>query len=160
MLVFLLLLLSSANTSTNTTVLPRYQHLFSWGRNEHKQLLDGRASTRSVLYKITPPANKNIVQATVGNQNTFLITTDDEMYCTGWNTYGQCGLGHANEVNEPKKLDTSGLLVSGIKSITTGQYHTMVLTKQNQVIAWGRNRFGGLGGTTKFTFLIFRWNYD
>jgi alpha-tubulin suppressor-like RCC1 family protein len=113
-----------------------------------------------VLYKITPPANKNIVQATVGNQNTFLITTDDEMYCTGWNTYGQCGLGHANEVNEPKKLDTSGLLVSGIKSITTGQYHTMVLTKQNQVIAWGRNRFGGLGGTTKFTFLIFRWNYD
>ena len=59
----------------------------------------------------------------------------------GHNNYGQLGLGHNDDQNKPQTL-MQGI---PIRQIACGDYHTVILQDNNDVLVFGRNDYGQLG---------------
>src|SRR4029077_12150172 len=71
-------------------------------------------------------------------------------YAWGYNFYGQLGNGTTNTSSTPVAVDMSGAL-SGktVIAIAAGGSHTVALTSDGKLFAWGNNGSGELGdGTT------------
>ena len=73
--------------------------------------------------------------------NILFITSDDKVYGFGQNTWGCCGLGHSNFVNEPQVIPE--LCHKNIKFFI-GYDFVLALNSVGQVFSWGNNYFGQL----------------
>ncbi|MCL1898834.1 MAG: hypothetical protein FWG16_08480, partial [Micrococcales bacterium] len=99
----------------------------------------------------SPP---QIVHVTANGTNTFAIDSDGDVWLWGMdNYYGQMGTGGAmdQEVPTPELLTTFPTPVGeSIIQIAAGTGHTLALTDNGRIMAWGQNTSGqlGLGDTT------------
>ena len=75
--------------------------------------------------------------------NVLFITSDDEVYGLGQNSFGCCGLGHNTVVNEPQVI--LELCHKSIKQFFIGYTFVLALNCDNKVFGWGRNQCGQLG---------------
>ena len=82
------------------------------------------------------------------SSHTFILLNDGTVYSTGSNSYGQLGLGNANNINTFTKVN-----IDNVKSISCGSYHTFILKNDGTVYSTGSNINGqlGLGNTTNRT---------
>jgi alpha-tubulin suppressor-like RCC1 family protein len=106
----------------------------------------------------------NVISVTCGGYHTMILTNNGELYACGNNQYGQLGLGKEDKVlsnyEMGAKLPSTADLrstgnnnrntftkveISNVLSVTCGDYHTMILTKNNELYACGNNSFGQLG---------------
>lgn len=74
-----------------------------------------------------------------------VVATVSALYTCGWNKFGQLGLGVREDAFSPTRVEE--LCGNGIKvaSIACGWRHTLVVTDQGSVYAWGRATNGQLG---------------
>jgi alpha-tubulin suppressor-like RCC1 family protein len=94
----------------------------------------------------------NVTFVSAGHENSFFITSFDRVYAFGGNQYGQLGDGTTTDQFSPAQLRQTGLL-SGkiITSIASGSAHTLALTADRKLFAWGRNDYGQIGdGSTSY----------
>eukprot|EP00940_MAST-03C_sp_MAST-3C-sp2_P000321 g321.t1 len=91
-----------------------------------------------------------IVQTRVGSSHTVALNDRGEIYSWGWGDYGQ--LGHGDGAHEviPRfiaSISSTGALGRGIavKHISCGDDHTVALSTDGRVYAWGSNLRGQLG---------------
>lgn len=94
-----------------------------------------------------------LVDVAVGLEHMTLLAADGQVYTWGYGFHGQLGLGqdivevvyqHAQQVEfyHPSRVS--------ITAISCGWHHTLALTSDNTVYAWGSNRLGACGAATKF----------
>ncbi|MFC1474695.1 hypothetical protein ACFLQK_01505 [bacterium] len=90
-----------------------------------------------------PPTVSRIA---AGGEHACMLMPDTTVQCWGTGVSGQIGNGASYEyVTSPATV--SGL--TGVKSVTTGHYHSCALMADGAVKCWGRNHCGQLGdGTT------------
>lgn len=97
----------------------------------------------------TIPAMKHID----GDGNTVCgITTNDEVYCWGQNTWGNVGNGARTELTggcvshaaPPNKVMMGGAPLT-VKVISTSVFGTLALGTNGRIYGWGRNALGMLG---------------
>src|ERR1700692_525634 len=74
--------------------------------------------------------------------NVLFITSDDNVYGFGQNSFGCCGLGHNNVVNEPQVIPE--LCHKKIKQFFIGMNFVTALNDEGKVFVWGNNSFGQL----------------
>jgi alpha-tubulin suppressor-like RCC1 family protein len=118
---------------------------YAWGKNQFGQLGDGTTTNRSspvtILGGIT-----NWSQISSGREFNAGITSAGIAYLWGRNNYGQLGDGTTTARSSPVTA------VGGITNwsqLSTGSYHSLVITSNGIAYAWGRNGLGQLGdGTT------------
>ncbi|MDR3425811.1 MAG: hypothetical protein P4L78_00040, partial [Silvimonas sp.] len=68
------------------------------------------------------------------------------VYCWGWNLYGQLGQGSVTTTGcACLSAVPSTPVLSGVLSLTAGQFHTCVLTSGYAVSCWGDDTYGELG---------------
>ena len=80
-----------------------------------------------------------------GYQHTIFLKSDGTVWTTGYNYYGQLGVGDTSIRYSP--VQVSGL--GGVTAIAGGGYHTLALKSDGMMWAWGANWYGQLGdGTT------------
>ena len=124
---------------------------YCWGYNGNGRL--GNNSTTNSLVPVAVYVNgalsgKIITSIESGNQgqHTCAIASDNQVYCWGWNSYGQLGNSSFDQSLVPTSIYMSGAL-SGktIKNVSIGSYHTCVIASDNQVYCWGYNVYGQLG---------------
>ena len=87
----------------------------------------------------------------LGN-STFILKNDGTVYGTGYNDYGQLGLGNTNDKNTFTQVNTNA---QNVKSIVCGNSYTFILKKDGTAYSVGYNRYGQLGlgdNTDKSTF--------
>eukprot|EP01125_Pyxidicula_operculata_P011631 TRINITY_DN3812_c0_g2_i2.p1 TRINITY_DN3812_c0_g2~~TRINITY_DN3812_c0_g2_i2.p1 ORF type:complete len:2464 (-),score=554.47 TRINITY_DN3812_c0_g2_i2:160-7446(-) len=78
---------------------------------------------------------------------TLVVTDEGKLFSFGENSYGQLGLGHRENQNRPQLV--VGLAHKKVVDISCGMFHSLALTDEGQLYAWGRNKHGQLGlGTT------------
>ncbi len=122
---------------------------FSWGLNDMGQL--GNGSTTPVL---TPSlassfANLNLVDLAAGENHSVALAADGRVHVWGDNSLGQLGTGgnptpSLVPVALPAFVGSNGSSVN-IVHVAAGRSHSLALTEEGRIFAWGDNSQGQLG---------------
>ena len=115
--------------------------LWGCGYNAHGQLGLGDASNRNTFTEITTNAN-NIKSIYCGCYHTLILKSDGTLWGTGYNEYGQLGLGDTNSRTTFTQITAN---TDNIKSVYCGGYQTFILKNDGTLWGAGWNRFGELG---------------
>lgn len=126
-----------------------------WGWNGDGQLGNGNNDPSTTPIAVLGPLDGHVVALAAAYHHTCAALDSGQMYCWGWNSYGQLGDGTSNNSSSIPRLVAS--LPSGVSSIAAGgSYdgftavsHTCAAAGTD-VRCWGANPFGQLGnGTTQ-----------
>ena len=116
--------------------------LWAWGENVEGQLGDGTQAHRLVPIKII----NDVIAVSSGNEHSVAIRTDNSLWAWGSNWRGQLGNGSTAEwfegTREPIRI------MEDVVAVSAGSWHTMAITADGNLWAWGYNRFGKLGDST------------
>jgi alpha-tubulin suppressor-like RCC1 family protein len=147
--------------------------IWTWGSNERGQLGDGSTKLSTTPKKLAALANMRITDIAAGAFCTFAVTAEGGLFAWGSNEYGQLGVGSVGWSDEKNKdsldFDTGNLsqkqkemdaasrqrrvlpqLVEHLRdvfifSVSPGATHTIALTSDGSLWAWGSNEYGQLG---------------
>ncbi|KAK9913604.1 hypothetical protein M0R45_037415 [Rubus argutus] len=78
-----------------------------------------------------------------GGRHSAVITDAGALLTFGWGLYGQCGQGSTDDELSP--ICVSSLLGIRIESVAAGLWHTVCISADGDVYAFGGNQFGQLG---------------
>ena len=114
-----------------------------WGDNGDDQLGDGTTNSRDqaaqVLVAAAGAPFGNIAELAVGTSGAACArTTNNQIWCWGYNDYGQVGNGTESDAPSPVHV------FDGI-SVSTGRHHTCAVGTDGKVWCWGGARMGRLG---------------
>ena len=105
-----------------------------WGNNNYGQLGIKNVDSITEPYKVTAIANISEVYA--GGYNSVVLINNGTVYAWGHNQYGQTGVGVSTEIiSVPTQV--SGL--ENVIDLAIGDNHTLALTQEQKVYAWGDN---------------------
>ena len=100
-----------------------------------------------------PPAR----DVAVGELHVLVLTVDGEVFAWGNGQAGQLGIGSMPAINfRTRPPDSTYYLpfpsrvpgLAGVTAIAAGPKHSLALTKDGTLYAWGENRYGQLGDGT------------
>jgi len=120
-------------------------NIYGTGYNSDGQLGLGDNNQRNSLTKITLPSGKIAVAISYGLKYTVVLFDDGSIYGTGYNGFGQLGLGTIGGIINT--LQPMIGLPTGIKAvaISCGYVHTVVLFADGSIYGTGANGNGQLG---------------
>ncbi|MBW2261895.1 MAG: hypothetical protein JRG91_07980 [Deltaproteobacteria bacterium] len=118
-----------------------------WGDNSEGQL--GNGSTTDSRVPIAVSGLSSGVDTICGGYfHTCALLTSGEISCWGRNAYGQLGNATFTDTETPILVvpPTGGGALGGIVEIDCGNYHTCARNGSGNVLCWGSNYQGQLGG--------------
>ena len=126
----------------HSIILTTNYEVFVFGRNDFGALglgpeVESRCTPQFLLMDLS------ISDIACGWDYTVILNElkSNEILVFGYNSYGQLGLGHTENVYVPKLLT----LDDSIIRVSCGESHTMILSDEGKVIVFGRNHHGQLG---------------
>jgi len=126
--------------------------LFAWGRGFEGQLGAGFAVQRNAPVAVDTTgalAGREVAAVGAGANHSLALTTDGGLFAWGYNSFGQLGDGSINQRDAPVAVDTTGLLAGkAIVAVAGGFEHSLALSSDGRLFAWGYNVFGQLGDGT------------
>jgi alpha-tubulin suppressor-like RCC1 family protein len=137
---------------SHTAAIDDKGRVYIWGSNEYQKLgLD--PNTGEIVD--TPQFMEafegiKIRDISCGEWYTCAVDEEGKMYSWGWgsSTYkGVGGLGHEGGKDEPTPRLIKTLVDQGVPmaSVECGEFHTVGLTQDGEVWAWGNGEYGRLG---------------
>ncbi|KAJ0245685.1 Regulator of chromosome condensation [Hirschfeldia incana] len=81
-----------------------------------------------------------------GGRHSAVITDAGGLITFGWGLYGQCGHGNTNDQLRP--MAVSEVKNVQMESVAAGLWHTICISSDGKVFAFGGNQFGQLGTGT------------
>ncbi|XP_056145392.1 RCC1 and BTB domain-containing protein 1-like isoform X2 [Lampris incognitus] len=139
--------------------------LFAWGHNGYSQL--GNGTTNQGVSPVLVSANllnKKVTVVACGSHHSMALTDTGEVYAWGYNNCGQVGSGSTANQPTPRRVSnclqnkmvvsivcgqTSSLAVVDNGEIVSGYAHSLALTDEGLLYAWGANTYGQLGTGNK-----------
>jgi hypothetical protein len=85
---------------------------------------------------------KSIIDLKTGFDHAIALTNDGKVFSWGFNDCGQIGNGKLDRFYHKPRLNK---YLIHIKSISCGFNHSLVLTRNGEVYAWGSNNWGQIG---------------
>jgi E3 ubiquitin-protein ligase HERC2 len=137
--------------ASHSAALDEEGRLFVWGSNEYNKLGLGAASEMEELPReVEALKGVKIVDVSCGDYFTAAVDEEGKMYSWGWGgstMKGAGGLGHAGGKDEATPRLLSTLVDQGvpIATVECGEFHTVALTKDGEIWAWGNGEYGRLG---------------
>ena len=155
------------------------QRVLFWGNNNHSQ--GGLGVEFRSTVKIDEPrdivalAEKNVVQIACGSFFVLALTQAMEVY--SWGILDCCGIGKepsaeevapsticssmTSEARTVVAIPTKIPSLSGVITVSAGQWHAVVLTDKGHIYTWGVGHQGRLGhGDTASRFVPTRINFS
>lgn len=121
----------------NSLALTSDGQVWTWGGNNTAPVA---VTTSGVL------ADKMVVTVAAGDDHNLALTSDGQVFAWGTNTFGQLGNNNTTSSMVPVAVMASGALAGKtVVAIAAGRYHSLALTSDGQVFAWGYNSNGQLG---------------
>lgn len=131
----------------------------TWGENRFGQLGDGTTLSRSyqdIIYLTSPDdlstKLSNISQITAGGLHAMAIQSvanSHQIISWGQNQFGQLGSGNTTNPLQPQYVVavTGNGLLNNAQQISAGMQHSLVLTIDGTVLAWGSTEYRQLGNS-------------
>ncbi|KAI3457479.1 hypothetical protein Pfo_014142 [Paulownia fortunei] len=124
-------------------------HVYTWGKGYCGALGHGDEIDKTTPEHLTSLCSHLAVQVCASKRKTFVLVDDGSVYGFGWMGFGSLGFpdrGVSDKVVRPRVLDS--LRAHHISQVSTGLYHTVVVTNQGQVLGFGDNERAQLGHDT------------
>lgn len=93
-----------------------------------------------------PPVKANRTAVVAGGYHSLIIDESGDLWSYGYNQYGQ--LGHAENAGTDSPTSTPIKVMSNVKSVSAGAYHTLVIKENGDLFSFGNNQYGQLGDST------------
>ncbi|MBO3735699.1 RCC1 domain-containing protein [Glycomyces niveus] len=121
--------------------------VLAWGQNDVGQLGEDSFTNSTEPVEVDLPDGVSIEAIAVGDDHILALTADGAVLAWGYNEWGQLGNGTNDESGVPVEVQLpAGTTVTAIEA---GAGHSLALTAEGTVFAWGDNDFGQVGdGTT------------
>ncbi|XP_036149418.1 uncharacterized protein LOC105829672 isoform X2 [Monomorium pharaonis] len=117
--------------------------IYAWGASQFGQLGLGKVLQCSSPELVTSLAQEMIVDAIAGQYHSVALTADGRIFTWGWGVHGQLGHGNTDEKTTPSLV--KALLGVVVCHISAGYAHTLALSVDGVVYAFGCNVLGQLG---------------
>lgn len=123
--------------------------VYCWGQNYYKGVGNDStvdATSPKVVLDGVMPGGTLIKDFAVGGYHACAVSTDDDIYCWGFNREGTLGDGTLTDSGTPVKVLAGEIPAnSQIVDIESGWYFTCAKTDENKVYCWGANSGQELG---------------
>ncbi|XP_076904761.1 ultraviolet-B receptor UVR8-like [Bidens hawaiensis] len=135
----------------HTLALSDIGQVWGWGYGGEGQLgLGSRirmvSSPRYIPCIATSTPGTYVTRIACGGRHSAVITDAGALVTFGWGLYGQCGQGTTDDELSPTYV--SSLLGIRIDGVAAGLWHTICISGDGNVYAFGGNQFGQLGTGT------------
>lgn len=80
-----------------------------------------------------------------GSKSLFVVTANGKVYACGEGSNGRLGLGHSNNVAQPRQITALSQHVIRKVAVHSGGRHALALTADGRVFSWGEGDDGKLG---------------
>lgn len=119
---------------------------YCWGYNAFGQVGVSGGGNILTPVAVSGLTDKNMSFIAAGSAHTCAISSEGKVYCWGYNSRGQLGVGDRSDRSTPVLV--SGIL-SGkvITSIAAGDFHTCALDFDGVAYCWGSNGLDSSNGT-------------
>lgn len=133
--------------TSHTLAVSTDGRLFAWGSNKNGQLGIGIAASQSHPVPVFLPIGVvgHCAQIAAGNAHSLALTTEGQLFAWGDNDHGQLGDGSFSRSMMPTAVLTPAGHPQPWQQIAAGRYHTLALTADGKLFAWGSNKGGQLG---------------
>jgi alpha-tubulin suppressor-like RCC1 family protein len=128
--------------------------VYSWGENTYNLIGQSNAENADGVACQTEPVKimDNGMDVSAGEQTSFVVTTDGVLYGWGLDQNGQIGIAEADSVGDDKAVYQAEptVILENVKKVSAGRYlHTLALTNDGEVYAWGNNLNGAVGAASQ-----------
>ncbi|XP_030635910.1 RCC1 and BTB domain-containing protein 1 isoform X1 [Chanos chanos] len=138
--------------SHHSVALTHDGEVFAWGYNNCGQVGSGSTANQPTPRKVSSCLqNKVVVNIACGQTSSMAVVDNGEVYGWGYNGNGQLGLGNNGNQLTPCRL--AGLQGLCVLQIACGYAHSLALTDEGLLYAWGSNTYGQLGTGNKINQL-------
>ncbi|CAB1451658.1 unnamed protein product [Pleuronectes platessa] len=122
--------------------------VYAWGYNNSGQVGSGSTANQPTPRRVSSCLqNKVVVNVACGQLCSMAVLDNGEIYGWGYNCNGQLGLGNNGNQQTPCRI--AALQGVNIVQVACGYAHTLALTDEGLVYAWGANSYGQLGTGNK-----------
>ncbi|XP_057475141.1 ultraviolet-B receptor UVR8-like isoform X1 [Actinidia eriantha] len=102
--------------------------VYAFGGNQFGQLGTGTDQAETLPRLLDAPSLENVHAEIVscGARHSAVVTDNGNVFCWGWNKYGQLGLGDVVDRNIPSEVPIDGCIP---KNVACGWWHTVILAE-------------------------------
>ena len=115
----------------------------AWGDNNYRQLGDGSTANSSGPARVHLPAGTLVTAVSAGYFHSLAVTSDGRVLAWGANYLGQLGDGSTTGSSGPGWVHLPAR--TRVTAVSAGGYHSLAVTSDGRVLAWGWNAAGQLG---------------
>ena len=125
-------------SDTHMVALKADGTVWTWGNNGSGQLGTGNRNSSATPVQVT--ALENIIDISIGYNNTFAVKDDGTVWGFGYNGYGNLGDGTTSERVLPVQvLREDGIALENIVKVSAGMKRTVALDVEGNVWVWGKD---------------------
>jgi hypothetical protein len=126
----------------HSLALTQSGEVYAWGSNYSGQIGCGDNFDKSIPTKVKALNDIKIKMISCGYNHSMAFTENGCVYSWGDNECGQLGIGNTKNSNTPKKIEMKDIIID---KITCGQAHSLLLTNNGVIYAFGHNFYGEIG---------------
>jgi hypothetical protein len=127
---------------SHTLLLTSSGEVYAWGENSKGQIGNGCNAEQLTPIKVNGFNDKRIIMTSCGGSHSMALTESGRVYSWGYNYWGQLGIGNTINSNTTKLIDLNAII---IERISCGLCHSLLLSKDGVIYAFGYNYCGQLG---------------
>ncbi|XVE80169.1 hypothetical protein DITRI_Ditri14bG0118100 [Diplodiscus trichospermus] len=124
-------------------------YVYTWGKGYCGALGHGDEIDKTLPLQLSSLTSQLAVQVCARKRKTFVLVDSGSVYGFGWMGFGSLGFPDrvvSDKVMKPRILDS--LRGHHVSQISTGLYHTVVVTQQGRMFGFGDNERAQLGHAT------------